>query len=133
MEAKPPPKMGAKPSLELTHFVTGSVMFFVFFFLHFTTYIPHPKPPFPTGPARVFPPHTIDTRAVVLNLFEWPYPLVPHKIFPYPQSEMDTIIVFVVAVVIIIIIVVINSIINNIIVIIKATADKKRKIGNILV
>ena len=116
---------GAKPSLELTHFVTGSVMFFVFFPAFRNLYTP-PKTPFPNrSPARVFPPHTIDTRAVVFNLFEWPYPMVSHKIFPYPQSEMDTIIVFVV-VVIIIIIVVINSIIINIIVIIKATAEKKK-------
>ena len=56
--------------LELTHFVTGSVNFFLWFFMHFATYIPHPKPPFsPTGPAsllvviRGFPPHIIDTRA----------------------------------------------------------------------
>ena len=31
--------------LELTHFVTGSVIF-LWFFMHFATYIPHPKPPF---------------------------------------------------------------------------------------
>ena len=68
------------------------------------------------------------SNAMVLNLFEWSYPLVSHKIFSYPQSEMDTIIiiiVFVVGVVIIIIIIVITSII--IIIIIKATAEKKRK------
>ena len=32
--------------LELTHFVTGSVMFFVVFHAFFATYIPHPKPSF---------------------------------------------------------------------------------------
>ena len=32
--------------LELTHFVTGSVMFFVVFHAFRNLYIPHPKPPF---------------------------------------------------------------------------------------
>ena len=51
--------------LELTHFVTGSVMFFVVFHAFRSLYTPF----FPTGPAsllvviRGFPPHIIDTRA----------------------------------------------------------------------
>ena len=50
----PPPKMGGlgakPPSLEITHFVTGSVMFFVVFptFRHLFT--PPKTPSFPTGP-----------------------------------------------------------------------------------
>ena len=73
MGAKPPPKMGglgAKPhSLELTHFVTGSVMFFVLFPAFHNLYTPPKTPSFPTGPAsllvvsKVFSPHFIDTRA----------------------------------------------------------------------
>ena len=44
---KTPKKVGVlRPQrLELTHFVTGSVIFLLFF-MHFATYIPHPKPPF---------------------------------------------------------------------------------------
>ena len=52
---------GEAPSLELTHFVTGSVMFFVFFSAFCSLYTPPKTPSFPTGPAsllgvlRVFP------------------------------------------------------------------------------
>ena len=55
--------------LELTHFVTGSVMFFMFFHAFHNLYTPPKKPFLPTGPAsllvvfRGFPPHIIDTRA----------------------------------------------------------------------
>ena len=55
--------------LELTHFVTGSVMFFVVFHTFRNLYTPSKTPLFPTGPAsllvvfRGFPPHIIDTRA----------------------------------------------------------------------
>ena len=55
--------------LELTHFVTGSVMFFVVFHAFRNLYTPPKTPFFPTGPAsllvviRGFPPHIIDTRA----------------------------------------------------------------------
>ena len=70
---KPPPKMGGLrggegPSLELTHSVTGSVMFFVVFPTFRNLYTPPKTHSFPTGPAsllgvlRVFPPHIIDTR-----------------------------------------------------------------------
>ena len=49
MRAKPPPNMGGlgvkPPSLELTHFVTGSVMFFVVFHAFRNLYSP-PKTPF---------------------------------------------------------------------------------------
>ena len=55
MRAKPPPKMGGlgakPPSLELTHFVTGSVMFFVVFPAFHNLYTPPKTPSFPTGPA----------------------------------------------------------------------------------
>ena len=67
-----PPKMGAERgvwgqsphldgSLEITHFVTGSVMFFVVFPAFRHLYTPPKTPFFPTGPAsflgvlRVFP------------------------------------------------------------------------------
>ena len=73
MGAKPPLKMGGlgveAPSLELTHFVTGSVMFFVVFPAFCNLYTPPKTPSFPTGPAsllgvlRVFPPHITDTGA----------------------------------------------------------------------
>ena len=55
--------------LELTHFLTGSVMFFVVFHAFRNLYTPPKTPFFPTGPAsllvviRGFPPHIIDTRA----------------------------------------------------------------------
>ena len=55
--------------LELTHFVTSSVMFFVVFHAFRNLYTPPKTPFFPTGPAsllvviRGFPPHIIDTRA----------------------------------------------------------------------
>ena len=55
--------------LELTHFVTGSVNFFVVFHAFRNLYTPPKTPFFPTGPAsllvviRGFPPHIIDTRA----------------------------------------------------------------------
>ena len=55
--------------LELTHFVTGSVMFFVVFHAFRNLYTPPKTPFFPTGPAsllvviRGFPPDIIDTRA----------------------------------------------------------------------
>ena len=55
--------------LELTNFVTGSVMFFVVFHAFHNLYTPPKTPFFPTGPAsllvviRGFPPHIIDTRA----------------------------------------------------------------------
>ena len=55
--------------LELTHFVTGSVIFFVVFHAFRNLYTPPKTPLFPTGPAsllvviRGFPPHIIDTRA----------------------------------------------------------------------
>ena len=55
--------------LELTHFVTGSVMFFVVFHAFCNLYTPPNTPFFPTGPAsllvviRGFLPHIIDTRA----------------------------------------------------------------------
>ena len=65
-----PGDWGAKPpNLELTHFVTGSVMFFVVFHAFRNLYTPPKTPFFPTGPAgllvvlRGFPPHFIDTRA----------------------------------------------------------------------
>ena len=54
---------------ELTHFVTGSVMFYVIFHAFRNLYTPPKTPFFPTGPAsllvviRGFPPHIIDTRA----------------------------------------------------------------------
>ena len=67
------------------------------------------------------------SSAVVLNLFGWPYPLASHKIFSYPQSEMDTIIIIIVFVVGVIIIIIITSITTIIIIIIKATAEKKEK------
>ena len=54
MGAKPPPKMGGlggkAPSLELTHFVTGSVMFFVVFPAFRNLFTPPKTPFFPTGP-----------------------------------------------------------------------------------
>ena len=69
----PPPKIGGlegkAPSLELTHFVTGSVMFFVVFPAFHNLYTPPKTLSFPTGPTsllvvlRGFPPHFIDTRA----------------------------------------------------------------------
>ena len=55
--------------LELTHFVTGSVNFFVVFHAFRDLYTPPKTPFFPTGPASLlvvimgFPPHIIDTRA----------------------------------------------------------------------
>ena len=55
--------------LELTHFVTGSVMFFVVFHAFRNLYTPPKTPFFPTGLTsllvvlRGFPPHFIDTRA----------------------------------------------------------------------
>ena len=56
--------------LELTHFVTGSVIFFCGFSrISQPIYTPPKTPLFPTGPAsllvviRGFPPHIIDTRA----------------------------------------------------------------------
>ena len=55
--------------LELTHFVTGSIIFFVVFHAFRNLYTPPKTPFFPTGPAsllvviRGFPPHIIDTRA----------------------------------------------------------------------
>ena len=55
--------------LELTHFVTGSAMFFVVFHAFCNLYTPPKTPFFPTGPTsllvvfRGFPPHIIDTRA----------------------------------------------------------------------
>ena len=55
--------------LKLTHFVTGSVMFFVVFHAFRNLYTPPKTPFFPTGPAsllvviRGFPPHIIDTRS----------------------------------------------------------------------
>ena len=55
--------------LELTNFVTGSVMFFVVFHAFRNLYTSHKTPFFPTGPAsllvvlRDFPPHFIDSRA----------------------------------------------------------------------
>ena len=62
--------MGANPhSLELTHFVTGSVMFFVVFPAFHNLYTRPKTPSLPTGPAsllvvlRGFLPHFIDTRA----------------------------------------------------------------------
>ena len=69
MGAKPPPNMGGLGGLELTHFVTGSGMFFVVFHAFHNLYTPPKTPFFPTGPAsllvvlRGFPPHFIDTRA----------------------------------------------------------------------
>ena len=67
MGVKPPTQDGG--GLELTHFVTGSVMFFVVFPAFHNLYTPPKTPSFPTGPAsllgvlRVFPPHVIDTGA----------------------------------------------------------------------
>ena len=55
--------------LELTHFVTGSVIFFVVFHAFRNLYTPPKTPFFPTGPAsllvviRGFPHHFIDTGA----------------------------------------------------------------------
>ena len=55
--------------LELTHFVTGSVNFFVVFHAFRNLYTPPKTPFFPTGPAsllvviRGFPHHFIDTGA----------------------------------------------------------------------
>ena len=55
--------------LELTHFVTGSVNFFVVFYAFHNLYTPPKTPFFPTGPAsllvviRGFPHHFIDTGA----------------------------------------------------------------------
>ena len=56
--------------MELTHFVTGSVIFFVVFHAFRNLYIPHPKPPFsqqvPLAAwwlSGVFPHHFIDTGA----------------------------------------------------------------------
>ena len=52
---------GEAPSLELTHFVTGSVMFFVVFPAFHNLYTSPKTPSFPTGPAsllgvlKVFP------------------------------------------------------------------------------
>ena len=62
-----PPGLGH--STWKTHFVTGSVMFFVVFHAFRNLYTPPKTPFFPTGPAsllvvlRGFPPHFIDTRA----------------------------------------------------------------------
>ena len=63
-------ELGAKtPSLELTHFVTGLVMFFVVFPAFHNLYTPPKTPSFPTGPASLlvvlmgFSSHFIDTRA----------------------------------------------------------------------
>ena len=67
---RPQRTKGFRPQrLELTHFVTGSVMFFVVFHAFRNLYTPPKTPFFPTGPAsllvviRGFPPHIIDTRA----------------------------------------------------------------------
>ena len=46
--------MGGKaPRLELTHFVTGSVMFFVVFHAFRNLYTPPKTPFFPTGPTSL--------------------------------------------------------------------------------
>ena len=53
----PPPKMGRlggeAPSLELTHFVIGSVMFFVVFPAFCNLYTLPKTPSFPTGPTSL--------------------------------------------------------------------------------